>query len=236
MVYYTWIGRTSIRMLALPSGLTAQIINRPRRVRRQASYMHGRSAVINLDTTSMERILTFAGYGNPAGPLWFIGKEEGLSQMDSADQDANLIARGRFHQVMDVQAAHLTLREGGKPYDLTKRQSFTQVWVWEAKFARALGGATDWQDVERAKDYIRTRLARADGQTFITNVSPIPEKGGATQRKWRQYFEDRLPPGMLDALLGQRRRMLRDLISAHQRRLFAMVSLGQITARWCFPA
>jgi hypothetical protein len=69
----------------------------------------------NLDLTAIERILNFQSYGNPAGG-WFVGKEEGLSEMDQEDQDANLIARGRFAPIMDLQAAHLTLRERGQPH------------------------------------------------------------------------------------------------------------------------
>jgi hypothetical protein len=121
--------------------------------------------------------------------------------------------------IMELQAAHLSLREAGRPYDLTKRTKFTQVWVWAAKIARSLGGAADWQHVERAKNYIRFRLGRLDGQTFLTNRSPIPEKGGNDGRPWRTYFEGRLPPGMLDVMLTRRHQMLRSLIDTHRPRV-----------------
>lgn len=162
-----------------------------------------------------ERILSFLGYGNPAG-LWFVGKEEGLSQMDDEDQRANLTARGRFDPVMDLQAAHLTLREGGKPYDLTKRTAFTQVWIWAAKISRAASGASDWQNLQRAKDYIRHTLGTVNGETFITNLSPIPEKGGSNGRPWRRQFEEALPPGTLDNLLAKRHQALKGLILTHK--------------------
>lgn len=162
-----------------------------------------------------ERILSFLGYGNPAG-LWFVGKEEGLGQMDDDDQRANLSARRRFDPVMDLQAAHLALRERGQACDLTKWLPRTQVWRWAAKISRAVSGASDWRNPERARDYIRHSLGRTNGHTFITNLSPIPEKGGSSGRPWRRQFEEALPSGMLDTLLVKRHQALKDLILAYK--------------------
>lgn len=56
--------------------------------------------MIDLSPAATENVLMFLGYCNPGG-VWFFGKEEGLSQMDREDHDANLIARGSFASTLD---------------------------------------------------------------------------------------------------------------------------------------
>ena len=128
----------------------------------------------DLARDAIANILGFIGYGNLAAPLWFIGLEEGLGGMDNADIATNLVARGRFDETMDLAQSHMTLVERGRPYDLSQRDRFTPVWLWMARFARAIEGAPDWQDLELAKKYVRNRLGRSDGSTFFTYGSPIP--------------------------------------------------------------
>jgi len=127
--------------------------------------------LIDLGKAAVDRILGFLGYGNPRASLWFIGLEEGLGEMNDSDIVANLSARGRFSEVMDLSDAHLSLLEGGRPYDLSQRQKFTQVWLWMGRLARAIEGAlaacrtefTSWVvGAERRPRWRRlTRLAEA---------------------------------------------------------------------------
>jgi hypothetical protein len=135
--------------------------------------------------------------------------------MDDEDQRANLIARARFDPIMDLQASHLALRERGQACDLTKWLPRTQVWCWAAKISRAVSGASDWRSPERARDYIRHSLGRTNRQTFIINLSPIPDKGGSDGRPWRRQFEEALPRGMLDTLLAKRHQALKGLVSTY---------------------
>ena len=136
-----------------------------------------------LSPTALHNVLFFLGYGDPAARLWFVGLEEGLGKMEGNDVSANLEARGRFKATMDLCEAHLTLVEGGRPYDLSVRSDITQVWIWLAKLARAVEGAPDWTNLEAAKHYVRTRLGRSDGSTFMTYASPVPE-ANLKSRPW----------------------------------------------------
>ena len=52
--------------------------------------------MIDLDPAAIENILTFLGYGNPGG-IWFVGKEEGLSQMNREDRDSRTGAERPSH-------------------------------------------------------------------------------------------------------------------------------------------
>ncbi|RBP13036.1 hypothetical protein DFR50_1124 [Roseiarcus fermentans] len=139
----------------------------------------------DLSAAAVARVLGFVGYGNLAAPLWFIGLEEGLGAMADADVRANLFSRGRFDETMDLAQAHMTLVENGRPYDISRRDRFSPVWLWMARFARAIGGADDWRDLASARAYIRARLGRSDGATFMTYASPVPEKGLHT-RQWTE--------------------------------------------------
>ena len=166
-----------------------------------------------MPTAAVEHILSFVGYGSLAAPLWFIGLEEGLGGMDDADVAANLVARGKFAETMDLAQSHMTLVEAGRPYDLSQRHRFTQVWLWMARFARALEGAPDWQDIDLAKHYVRSRLGRSDGSTFLTYASPIPEKGLHT-RQWTELVHC---TGLdVQALLDRRVERIRALIERHR--------------------
>ncbi len=172
--------------------------------------------MIDLGKAAVDRILGFLGYGNPRASLWFIGLEEGLGEMNDSDIVANLSARGRFSEVMDLSDAHLSLLEGGRPYDLSQRQKFTQVWLWMGRLARAIEGALDWRDVNRAKDYIRNRLGRSAGRTFLTYLSPIPAKN-LSDRSWVEFLKHDEPD--LNPALAARQQKLRNFLDLHQPRL-----------------
>ena len=167
----------------------------------------------DLTPAAVDRILGFVGYGNPAAPLWFIGLEEGLGGMNDADVAANLVARGRFSETMDLVQSHMTLVEGGRPYNLSLRYKFTPVWLWMARFARAIEGAPDWEDLDLAKEYVRARLGRSDGGTFLTYASPIPEKRLHT-RQWTELL-NRSGAGM-QGLIAQRAARVRAMIEQHR--------------------
>ena len=169
-----------------------------------------------LSAIEIERVVGFLGYGNPASDVWFIGVEEGIAGMGESDVHHNLKVRGQWSSIMDLVDAHLTLVKDGAIYDIAHRSTFTQVWTWIAKFARALGGANDWDDLNPAKTYVRERLGRSDGDIFMSYAMPIPESGLHT-REWTDFLKRN--GANQDQALARRRTALRALIARHQPKL-----------------
>lgn len=166
-----------------------------------------------LDESTVSGILSFLGYGNPRADLWFIGMEEGLGSMDDGEALANLRTRGEFSPVMDLHAAHLRLREGGKLIDLmdaTSKTKFPQAWTWMAKIARARDGHSNWSDLTSAKEYVRSTLGRANGGTFLTEFSPIPRRRNF-DRIWDSHFPTH--SSSVTDLKSRRQHALRQMIS-----------------------
>jgi hypothetical protein len=169
------------------------------------SSFHG-----TLSAEEARRIIGFLGYGRLSAPVWFIGLEEGLSKQDSVDWAHNLRARGTWDDVMDLDRAHLLLHEGGAPMRVSVKPPRTPTWRWMAKICRALAGNSDWSDGQAAEEYVKRRLGRADpaiGETFLTELSPIPSKNVALNKEWLSFFQRVLPD--CDRLIWQRSVKLR---------------------------
>src|SRR4051812_30391260 len=117
--------------------------------------MNAGKPALNLSTDAAHRIIGFLGYGNVFARVWFVGLEEGLGRMGDQESLSNLGARGEFKPTMDLVQAHLQLLERGKPVDIVNRASFTtQAWIWMARLALAhFESGSEWQDLDRAKDY-----------------------------------------------------------------------------------
>lgn len=167
-----------------------------------------------LDLLSMEeinRIVSFLGYGNPAAPVWFVGIEEGLGEMKPADTFENLKARGSFKITMDLRDAHLLLKESGQPIEIQSKRHFTPVWEYMSKIMLARKGKSEseWQALEAVREYVRYNLGRAGGDTFLTELSPIPKKR-ANDKTWMALFEARDPA--LGTKIKARRQALKELI------------------------
>jgi hypothetical protein len=65
-----------------------------------------------------------------------------------------------------------------------------------AKICRALAGNSDWNSAQAAEEYVKRRLGRADpaiGETFLTELSPIPSKNVAVNKKWLGFFQRVVP-------------------------------------------
>jgi hypothetical protein len=167
------------------------------------------SSGVSLSAEEIGGIASFLGYGSLSAPVWFVGFEEGLGRMDSEDAIRNLKARSSFESVMDLHEAHLRLREGGQPIDIERKPPSTQVWQFMAKIMRAFEGHEDWRNLDLAKEYIRLRLGRSKGDTFLTELSPIPA-GDAADKKWRTMFQ-KLDPE-LDSKIKLRRDELRRVL------------------------
>jgi hypothetical protein len=167
-----------------------------------------------LSQEEIDRVVSFIGYGRVDAPVWFIGLEEGLGEMSSADTLANLKVRGGFENVMDPRNAHhLRLSEGGSPINWDKRPPKTQVWLYMAKIMRAFNNKEDsCSNLYAAKQYVQTRLGRSDtqiGQTFLTELSPIPAARG-NDKQWIQFFRAIDPK--FDQKIADRKKALQLLI------------------------
>lgn len=162
-----------------------------------------------------QNILGFLGYGSPAAPLWLIGQEEGLGgKMPHAEQVRNLRNRGKWKSIMDLSEAHMTLTEDGSPIDISKpRKGSTAVWLWMSRIARAYEGQSDWNKLDLARHYMRTRLGRReDGQTFMTELSPVAKK----ELGEGSWLRELLSQPNADQYLKHRERSLRNLLQVHQ--------------------
>jgi hypothetical protein len=89
---------------------------------------------------------------------------------------------------MDLYEAHLLLQAKGHPIDVEKNPPTTQVWRWMAKIMRARRGESDWSNSKSAKKYVRLNLGRSEGETFLTELSPIPTRNAADRMRWRDRF------------------------------------------------
>lgn len=179
--------------------------------------MTGGSSRGDLSAEEARRILQFLGYGRLPAPIWFIGLEEGLSEQNNVDRAHNLKARGAWDEVMDLERACLTLHEGGVPMRVSVRPPRTPTWRYMAKISGALTGKPEWSDPRAAEEYVRRRLGRADpgiGETFLTELSPIPSKNIAASREWLGFFKRTAPD--CDRLIWQRLMKLRAIIEQNR--------------------
>lgn len=170
----------------------------------------------SLSPEQIEGILCFQGYGVPSAPVWFVGIEEGLGKMSEDDAKHNLRARGSFASVMDLRDAHLRLVERGRPIDIERKDSFTQVWQYMAKVMLARNGTSNWRDSQAVKQYVRFQLGRCDkslGETFLTELSPIPTNH-SKNKEWYQWFQSNVGVG-LERKLENRRQGLKRLLAEH---------------------
>jgi hypothetical protein len=159
----------------------------------------------DLSTEELGRIVNFLGYGRPSAPVWFMGIEEGLGNMNSQDISQNLKARASFESTMDLREAHIRLRERGRPIDIENHPPSTQVWQWMAKIMLARQGYEDWRnlispnkDIQSrarghiqscAKKYIQYQLGRSTNNTFLTELSPIPA-AKTTDQSFMSWFKE----------------------------------------------
>jgi hypothetical protein len=182
---------------------------------------------LRLSTDEISRIVGFLGYGRPSAPVWFIGIEEGLGLADSEEAVSNLKARTSFDPVMDLRQAHLRLREKGRVIDVEQKKSFTQVWEWMGKFMRAHHGNQDWKEIGPAREYVRRSLGRFDGETFLTELSPVPEKRvkKSKTKTFMELFKECDPT--LDSKIKRRMRALQQALLESDPPLVVCYGMGR---------
>jgi hypothetical protein len=115
-----------------------------------------------------DKLFGFMGYGSLDASIWFMGIEEGTG--GSRHVAANIATRVQhFADVMDLAEAHDLLQ-----WPLEEQTKFPSAWCWMAKIARALNHHKDWKDQAKAHDYIRKQLGCNSGDTFLTELLPVP--------------------------------------------------------------
>ena len=172
-------------------------------------------------------LLGFAGYGCPKAPIWFIGLEKGIAGQTLTDFDKNVPTRCEFRSIMDLREAHLKLVSNGFPMDLENLKSFLKlpaVWKWMARIVGVRNGAFDPRDKDAVHEYVRRRLGRASGETFLTELSPLPQRGLNDAKTWARYVDPACPDVAI--LKQQRADKIKSFFALYKPRLVVSYGIG----------
>jgi hypothetical protein len=149
----------------------------------------------HLTREQLDNLLSFRGYGNPAGPFWFIGIEE---RGDATPQE--LEVKLKFREVEDL--LHAMSREVWGHSDLWEDfdpDKLIPTWTTMIKIVLKLKGSADWHDKNAVRDYQKSQLGRLDGETFLTDLLPLAKPSDAhwpewwPWQSWDEYAEEVLP-------------------------------------------
>ena len=77
--------------------------------------------------------------------------------------------RARLYE--SVEDLHVALRKTGREEVL---RSHVPTWRVMSKLVMAMKGNHEWQETAIARDYQGTKLGRDDGETFVTELMPLP--------------------------------------------------------------
>jgi len=123
-------------------------------------------------------VASFKGYGNPDGKYWFIGLEEGFSPEDESSRDRELRREIRIREgwsdLEDIHQARESLgvtRKGRSPM-----YAGSPAWRGMSIIALKANGDHDWDSRSHYTRYKEQLLARLDGETFLTELYPLPSK------------------------------------------------------------
>lgn len=116
-----------------------------------------------LSAREIKSVLDFEGYGNKSAPYWFLGMEEGGGSIEQLQARARL-----FKPVGELSSALQILG-----YDITKYHSTLRVM---SMVMLAMNDAPGWREFPKAQEYQETKLGRYDGETFLTDLMPLPCK------------------------------------------------------------
>ena len=179
---------------------------------------------IVLDEAEVASIIRFLGFGRASANVWSVGLEEGLGDMTSDEARENIKQRAHFSEIMDLREAHLRLKEKGQTIDVEVNTPKTAVWKWMARIVLLLKGAADWNDPISIKQYVRFHLGRANGETFLTELSPIPSRNRADDC-WPHWFKTR--DLNLEKQLQERKAKLKQMIAEYSRSLIICYGLSR---------
>jgi len=119
---------------------------------------------MDLTAAQIEKLLTFRGYGNPNGRFWFVGMEEG-----GGDPESLQIRADKFARLEDLAESHRNF----KSHDMG---SLISTWRIMSAIVGRIKGDQDWWDSDYARNYQKLHLGRLDGETYLTEVLPLPKR------------------------------------------------------------
>jgi hypothetical protein len=122
-----------------------------------------------------QKLLSFKGYGNPAGPYWFVGAEE----YGQGTEQELLTRATRFREIDDLSRVH------SLPDLHFAIQRLLPTWGAMCKIVLRLKDDPDWWDGETCRRYQSQTLGITDGDTFLTELLPLPRPSGRHwPRRW----------------------------------------------------
>ncbi len=86
------------------------------------------------------------------------------------------------------------------------------VWLWMAKIVQLFRGA-DYQNKAAIKDYVRHKLGRENGETFLTEISPIP-RARLNDKRWIADLDH--SDTVVQVLIKRRLEELKDLLATNR--------------------
>ena len=119
-----------------------------------------------LTVAQIQRLLNFRGYGNPSGRFWFVGMEEG----GSSDVDSLRIRADNFSPLEDLAESH----ENFPSHDMSRLS--TSTWGLMSSIVGCVTGESNWWSSDFRRRYQMSRLGRLDGETYLTEVMPLPKR------------------------------------------------------------
>jgi hypothetical protein len=143
---------------------------------------------MDLTAAQIEKLLTFRGYGNPSDRFWFVGMEEG----GTSDVEHLRIRANKFNVVEDLAESHKNF----KSHNMSKLIS---TWRLMSAIVGRISGESKWWDQDFARDYQNNQLGHLGGETYLTEVLPLPKHGlsdwpyGNIFDSPRDYFDKRFP-------------------------------------------
>jgi hypothetical protein len=136
-------------------------------VRRAIESSAGRAATVpNLTAAQIKKLLAFRGYGNPNGRFWFVGMEEG----GTSDVTSLQIRADNFGSLADLAESHSHF----PTHDMSKLT--TSTWGLMSSIVGRISEDSDWWSTEYRRNYQSRRLGRLNGDTYLTEILPLPKK------------------------------------------------------------
>ena len=163
--------------------------------------------MVSVSSEEFDHLTEFIGYGNPKGKYWFIGLEEGFSPDSESSAHADLRReieiRMTWSAVEDIHHTRATVgltMRGGSP-----------AWNAMSLMALKLDGDHRWRT---PVPYKETRLARLYGDTFLTELFPLPTSDHSVAR-WPYSSPYSQRKDYEETILPRRVKLIQDLLLRH---------------------
>jgi hypothetical protein len=166
----------------------------------------------------------FAGYGNLAGLIWYIGMEE--AGVERSEQ-----ARRRMSVWSDLGTSTVDLREYHRLIDdfrcFKEVPEHQATWRGPIRIDLAVSGQTT--DVASVLRHQQHSWGRSDGNQALLELYPLPKRALRSwdYHHWTSLPELRTPDAYYSALLGPREAFLGTLLTQHEPRFVVFYGKGK---------